>query len=158
MTQSAFCIRCGSQLAPATAPDLKPACPKCQWFLATDATPVALVLARAPSGRIVYTRQRGWPTDAWGLVSGYIEVGETAEAAAVREVAEEIGLAARDPHVIKTLTYGNLLLVVVRVEIDDGELRVGSELEGAMLREPDLALTPAEWPAYSVVAAHMNET
>jgi NAD+ diphosphatase len=141
-------------LAPESDPELKPQCPGCGWFQATSALPVALVLAHSPSGRILYTRQRGWPENAWGLVAGYVEAGETAEAAAVREVREETGLAARSPRVLRTLSWRDLVLVVVSVEIDDGDLTVGSELEAAMLAEPDLALTPPEWPAYAVIAEH----
>lgn len=156
MTEAKFCMKCGTQLVPGPDPELKPACAKCGWFLATSALPVALVLAHSPSGRILYTRQRGWPEDAWGLVAGYVEAGETAEAAALREVREETGLIARSPRVVRTLTYGELVLIVVIAEVDDAELHVGVELEAAMLREPNLDLTPPEWPAHVVVADHLD--
>lgn len=157
MTEAKFCMKCGTQLMPGPDPQLKPACAKCGWFLATSALPVALVLAHSPSGRILYTRQRGWPENAWGLVAGYVEAGETAEAAALREVREETGLLARSPRVVRTLTYGELVLIVVIVEVDDAELNVSSELEAAMLHEPDLTLTPADWPAHLVISEHLHE-
>lgn len=155
VTASRFCIRCGEALVQPADLELKPACPTCGWFLATSTLPVALVLAHSPSGRIVYTRQAGWPDKAWGLVSGFVEPGETAEVAALRELREETGLVGREPRVLRTLSYGDLVLIVVDVGIDDGVLRAASDVESAVLREPDLALTPADWPAHSVVAEYI---
>lgn len=152
-----FCVKCGRKLIPPSDPQLKPHCPGCGWFQATSALPVALVLARSPSGRVPYTRQRGWPENAWGLVAGYVEAGETADVAALREVREETGLVARSPRVLRTLTWRDLVLIVVSVEVDDLEPVVGAELEAAMLTAPDLRLTPTEWPAHAVVLDHIGD-
>jgi diadenosine tetraphosphate (Ap4A) HIT family hydrolase/ADP-ribose pyrophosphatase YjhB (NUDIX family) len=151
-----FCVRCGTALVPAPDPTLLPSCPACGWFQATRALPVALVLAHSPSGKIVYTRQRDWPEGAWGLVAGFVEVGETAEASALRELEEETGLIGRDPRVLRTTTFGDRLLVVVEVEIDEVVPQAASEVEAAVLAEPDLTRTPKEWPAYAVVSAYMK--
>src|SRR5436190_13051975 len=94
-----FCSRCGTALAAARGPDLKPACPNCGWFRATYAMPVALVLAHTDDGRIVLTRRNAWPADAWALVAGFIELDESAEDAALRELREETGLIGRNPRV-----------------------------------------------------------
>lgn len=153
MTKAKFCVSCGSGLTAPETPYLKPQCADCGWFPATDALPVALVLAHTPSGRILYTRQRGWPEHAWGLVAGYVEAGETAEAAALREVREETGLVADAPRLMKTLSSGDLLLLVIKADVPDAEPQVGAELEAVALREPDLTLTPHEWwPARQVIA------
>jgi NADH pyrophosphatase NudC (nudix superfamily) len=126
MPDPEFCARCGAALASRARPDWKPTCPRCGYFRATNALPVVLVRARAPSGRILYTRQRGWPDGAWGLVAGFVEEGETAEAAALREVLEETGLRARAP-------------------------RAGSDAAEARLAHPDPAMAPEGWPARTLV-------
>jgi len=156
VTDPRFCARCGTALAPSTDPEHKPECPACGWFRPTNALPVVLVLARTESGKILYTRQPGWPDGAWGLVSGYVEVGETAEQASVREVDEESGLAARLPRLVRTLPFGDLLLICVEVDVDDLAPRAGSDVEAVRLRRPELGLTPADWPARTFIEAQFE--
>lgn len=46
------------------------------------------------SGGVVLVRRR-YPPHGWALPGGFVELGETLEAAAVREAAEETGLRVR---------------------------------------------------------------
>lgn len=57
-------------------------------FTAADA------LIELPDGRIVLVRRRH-PPEGWAIPGGFIEIGESAEHAAVREALEETGLAVR---------------------------------------------------------------
>lgn len=56
--------------------------------------PTVDVVIELPEGRVVLVRRRK-PPQGWALPGGFIEVGETAEEAAVREAGEETGLAVR---------------------------------------------------------------
>jgi 8-oxo-dGTP diphosphatase len=73
-----------------------------------------------PDDRLVLVRRR-YPPPGWALPGGFVEVGETLEAAAVREAREETGLAVeltdllyvysdprRDPrrHTVSTVFMG----------------------------------------------------
>jgi len=129
-----FCANCGAALERPSRPDWKPACPQCGWFRATNALPVVLVRARAPSGRILYTRRRDWPEGAWGLVAG-----------------EETGLRGRSPRLLRTIAQRDLVLICVEVEIDDEEPRAAADAEEVRLTHPDRGLTPEDWPARQLV-------
>ncbi len=157
MPDPRFCTSCGAALVGPSRPDWKPNCPRCGWFRATNALPVVVVRARAPSGRILYTRQPGWPEGAWGLVAGFIEEGETAELAAVREVEEEAGLRARSPRLVRTIAQRDLVLICVDVEIDDQEPKAGSDVEDVRLTHPDGALTPEDWVSRELVEELLSE-
>jgi 8-oxo-dGTP pyrophosphatase MutT (NUDIX family) len=111
-----------------------------------------LVLAHTSDGRIIYTRKRDWPTGAWGLVAGFIDVGETAEAAALRELREETGLGGHDPHVTRTMSRADQLLVCVDVAIEGAPV-AASDVDDVLLTAPDLSLTPEAWHAHELVAA-----
>ncbi len=49
-----------------------------------------------PAGRCLLARKPEWPPDRYSCLAGYVEPGESAEAAVIREVAEEVGVTARD--------------------------------------------------------------
>lgn len=131
MPDPRHCARCGASLVRPADPGHKPECPECGWFRPTNALPVVLVLAGTADGKILYTRKAGWPLGAWGLVAGYVEEGETAELAAVREVGEESSLIATRPRLLWTMHRDELLV------------------------PPDLALTPADWPARTLIESQL---
>jgi NAD+ diphosphatase len=55
-----------------------------------------IVLVTDGAGRCVLGRQAIWPAGRYSTLAGFVEPGESAEAAVVREVAEETGLVVRD--------------------------------------------------------------
>ncbi len=64
-------------------------------FPRTD--PAVIMLVVSPDGeRAVLGRQPSWPTGRYSCLAGFVEPGESAEQAVVRESAEESGLTVRD--------------------------------------------------------------
>jgi NAD+ diphosphatase len=49
-----------------------------------------------PEGRCLLAHQPRWPTNRYSCLAGYVEPGESAEAAVLREVTEEVGVRVRD--------------------------------------------------------------
>lgn len=153
-----FCGKCGQRLVPWTDHEGRERrrCDACGWIWFGYPTPVALILAVAPDGRVAFTRQKQWPEDWWGLVAGFIEPGETAEAAALREVAEETGLTASHPEFMGTIPFRDMLLVFFRVRLAPGEPQAGSDADAVDLAEPRLDRMPDWFPSRQLLEQHLR--
>ncbi len=64
-----------------------------QHFPRTDPAIIVLVTREGPQGEAcLLARQPGWPKGLISTLAGFVEPGETAEAAVVREIREEAGI------------------------------------------------------------------
>lgn len=86
----AFCARCGLPSRPVMG-GWQRQCGGCgaMHFPRTD--PVVIMLVTR-GNRVLLGRSPGWPEGMYSLLAGFIEPGETIEAAVRREVAEETGV------------------------------------------------------------------
>jgi NAD+ diphosphatase len=89
------CARCGEPTAVVEA-GWSRRCPKCraQHFPRTD--PAVIMSVVDPAGRILLGRQVTWPERAFSTLAGFVESGESLEAAVRREVREEAGIRVGD--------------------------------------------------------------
>ena len=130
-----FCPECGAGLVPKEIGDegVIPYCSSCKkpWFALS--TPCVICLVVNEYGEIALIKQT-YATDNNVCVAGFIAQGETAEAAAAREVEEEIGLKAEQIQYISSYYYpknDNLMLgFVVTVKKESFTLS-GNEVEQA---------------------------
>jgi NAD+ diphosphatase len=85
-----FCARCGVQ-SQAVEAGWQRLCPACgtSHFPRTD--PVVIMLV-TKGDRLLLGRSPGWPDGMYSTLAGFMEPGETIEAAVRREVAEETGI------------------------------------------------------------------
>lgn len=85
-----FCARCGAASSIAMA-GWQRDCPACgaSHFPRTDPVVIVLVLH---GNSVLLGRSPGWPEGMYSLLAGFMEPGESMEAAARREVFEESGI------------------------------------------------------------------
>jgi len=85
-----FCARCGSPSDMVQGGWMR-TCPACaaQHFPRTD--PVVIMLV-THGNSVLLGRSPGWPEGMFSLLAGFVEPGETVEAAVRREVFEEAGV------------------------------------------------------------------
>jgi NAD+ diphosphatase len=89
------CARCGAPTVVAKGGSIR----RCtadgsEHFPRTD--PAVIMLVTDGADRCVLGRQAIWPAGRFSTLAGFVEPGESAEQAVVREVQEETGLVVRD--------------------------------------------------------------
>jgi NAD+ diphosphatase len=92
-----FCPRCGSGLDVAAAGHVL-TCTGCgrQQFPRTD--PAVIMLVTDQDDRALLGRQPRWPEGRFSTLAGFVDPGESLEAAVRREVAEEVGVEVGAVH------------------------------------------------------------
>jgi NAD+ diphosphatase len=90
-------------------------------FPRTD--PAVIMLVHDGAGRVVLGRQAVWPPGRFSILAGFVEPGESAEAAVAREVAEEVGLRVSDIRYVSSQPWpfpqSLMLGFVARADGDD---------------------------------------
>jgi NAD+ diphosphatase len=92
-----------------------------EHFPRTD--PAVIMLVHDGRDRVVLGRQAVWPPGRFSILAGFVEPGESAEAAVAREVAEEVGLRVTDIQYVASQPWpfpqSLMLGFVARAEGDD---------------------------------------
>jgi len=103
-----------------------------EFFPRTDPAVIMLV---HDGDRVVLGRQAVWPPGRFSILAGFVEPGESAEAAVAREVAEEVGLAVTDIRYVGSQPWpfpqSLMLGFVARVEGADDLVLDPTEIEEA---------------------------
>ncbi|SFO92299.1 NAD+ diphosphatase [Geodermatophilus dictyosporus] len=104
-----------------------------ELFPRTD--PAVIMLVHDGGDRCVLGRQAVWPPGRFSILAGFVEPGESAEAAVAREVAEEVGLAVTDVRYVSSQPWPfpqSLMLGFTARAQGDLELRLDpTEIEEA---------------------------
>ncbi len=91
-----FCARCGKPTRPDQA-GWRRKCPSCQAFHFPRTDPVVIMLI-LHGDRALVGRQEVWPPKMYSMLAGFMEPGETIEAAVRRETLEEAGVPVGRVH------------------------------------------------------------
>ena len=140
-----FCPECATPLADIELIEdggakTRRRCPACGWTHWNNPTPVlaAVVECVDQGGRLLLARNAAWPGRFFGLITGFMEAGETPEDGIVRELQEETALrAVGRPQLIGVWDFQkkNQLIIAYHLQAE-GEIRLSPELAEYKLLEP----------------------
>ena len=127
-----YCMHCGTRLVKKFLKNEGevPYCETCGDFrFPVFSTGVSMIVQNEAGDRILMIRQYGG--DEYILVAGYVNKGEDAEDAAVREVKEEMGLDVKKISFNRSHYYApsNTLMFNFTVTVDDEAARPNEEID-----------------------------
>lgn len=135
-----FCPRCGQGLDEfPLAGRVRLACPdpQCGWVHWDNPLPVVAAIVEL-DGKIVLARNRAWPIEFYGLITGFLERDESPEQGVAREVMEELSLATESASLVGIYPFHrkNELIIAYHV-LARGEITLNEELVACKLVPPD---------------------
>ena len=141
-----FCPQCGQGLINKVIEGkgrLACSSPTCQFVFWDNPIPVVAAIVELDNS-IVLARNRLWPEKMFGLVTGFLEQGESPETAVLREVKEELDLEGTVAEFIGCYSFfeKNQLILAYHVSAH-GTVTLGEELAEVRYVNPE-RLKP--WP------------
>jgi len=137
-----FCPRCGAPLESRTLKAGEPprlVCQACAFVFFLDPKVATGVVFPYQGGILLVQRAIEPQYGKWVFPGGYVDRGETLEAAALREVREEAGLAVRLTRLLGAYSFpGNpVILVAYAGEVTGGTVKTDDESLSARTFPPD---------------------
>ena len=120
--RAGHCPRCGARTRPVQAGWAR-RCTGCAALSFPRTDPAVIMSVTDDADRLLLVHGSRWDAGRYSVVAGFVEAGECAEAAVVREVAEETGLrVARVEHVAtQPWPFPRSLMLGYRARLADGE-------------------------------------
>lgn len=128
-----FCHACGGPTSLKTEDgSTRDFCPACNLFFYENPLPVVSTIVTEDRRVLLVKRGKKPYRGFWCLPTGFAEVGESIEEAALRELTEETGIEGRilslvDVQSYKSRFYGDLIFITFEVERTGGDLQPGSD-------------------------------
>ncbi len=133
-----FCRLCGGKVEEKNIEGRKrKLCKRCGTINYENPIPAVAVVTRNKEGEILLVKRKIEPQKGfWALPSGFIEINETPETAALRELKEETGFIGKIKKLIgiysqKSSYYKHVLVIAYFIEIIGGCISCGDDAEDA---------------------------
>ncbi len=122
------CPICGDVLISADdGQSMRPHCPPCERFYYSNPAPAACCFLTNDAGELLLVQRSIEPRKGlWTLPGGFVEMGETTDQAALRELEEETALRGEGTSLLGVSTisskHGGVIVIGYKVERWEGEL------------------------------------
>ena len=132
MVEMNYCMQCGGRLElhRHESEGMIPWCESCgDWRFPVFNTAVSMIITNKAADRVLMIMQYGKPT--YIFVAGYVNKGEDAEAAAIREVSEELGMTVTSVHYNRSRYFppSNTLMLNYTVTVAEEDAHPNEEVD-----------------------------
>lgn len=134
-----FCPLCTTHLSEKEIDGVKRlSCPNCDFIRFRNPSPCAGTIAVFHGKIVMIKRGRPPSKGKWAFPSGFIELGEAPQEAALREMKEESGMVGEVLDLIgvyyeKSVVWGDLLVIMYLVKVTGGDMQAGDDADDARL-------------------------
>ncbi len=136
MTEPRFCPQCATPLQWIThdedgGPKARLRCPNGDYVHWNNPTPVlaAIVELADQDGRVLLARNAAWKNVFYGLITGFMEAGESPEEGVTREIAEETSLTVDSLKLVGVYEFLRMNQVLIAYHaVARGTVRLSPEL------------------------------
>ncbi len=140
-----FCPHCATALQPIVLAEdggdkQRLRCPACTWTHWNNPTPVlaAVIECMDRDGQLLLACNAAWPGRFFGLITGFMEAGETPQDGITREVVEETSLQVESLSLIGVYDFQRMNQLIVAYHVQArGEVRLSPELSEFKLFTPE---------------------
>lgn len=149
MYETRYCTHCATPLQRMTlmedsGPTERLRCPACGWTHWNNPTPVLAAIVEY-EGQVLLARNAAWQGRAFGLITGFMEAGETPQEGIAREIKEETQLDVSALQLIGAYDFQRMNQVLIAYHaVAHGTVRLSPELVEYRLIDPHAVLC---WPA-----------
>jgi len=123
-----FCSHCGhpTEVHPT---EYAMVCPSCRYHQYPRVNPCIITIITRGNDEILLAKSVHNKTNMYGLIAGFVEVGETLEEAVQREAFEEVGLRLKNVQYMSSQPwpFPSNLMVAFRAEYESGEIKLQEE-------------------------------
>ncbi|OGB84611.1 MAG: ADP-ribose pyrophosphatase [Burkholderiales bacterium RIFCSPLOWO2_12_FULL_67_210] len=112
-------------------------CPACDFTHWNNPTPVLAAIVEL-QGRVLLARNAAWQHRMFGLITGFMEAGETPEEGIRREIAEETSLDVTELRLVGVHDFQRMNQIIITYHaVAQGEVRLSPELVEYRLLAPE---------------------
>jgi NAD+ diphosphatase len=145
-----FCGRCGEPTVPADGTERAMRCPSCGLLAFPRLSPAMITLVTrgepGPDQEALLARGVQWTVPMYSCLAGFVEPGESLEAAVIREVHEEVAITVRNPTYFgsQPWPFPNSLMIGFTAEYESGQIECDASeiLDAGWYRRDDLPMIP----------------
>jgi NAD+ diphosphatase len=156
-----YCGRCGIRTEPA-AHERAMTCPACGLAAFPRLAPAMITLVTrgrpGPDEEALLARGVRWTAPMYSCLAGFVEPGESLEAAVAREINEEVGLSVTDVRYrgSQPWPFPHSLMIGFRARYRDGELTMDDDeiVDAKWFRRDELPMIP---PPISIARRLIDE-
>lgn len=123
-----FCSHCGTETQ-AHAAEFAMVCPACNYHQYPRVQPCVITVITRGDDEILLAKNAKNKSNMYGLIAGFVEVGETLEQAVQRETLEEVGIHVDNIQYLSSQPwpFPSNLMIAFKAEYASGELVLQEE-------------------------------